>query len=259
MAQTRVVTISHTTGAGGDNIGRRVATGIGFRYVDEEIIQLAAERHGIDAEIVADAERRKGLLDRILGDMAAPPMMLEPTGGMTMLPREAFVTREDVRTLIVDAIKETADRGNVVIVSHAAGIPLTGRRDVLRSATFDNGGRTVETAKPIGYGWRTGPFEHAGIGGFYDLLGPNNYSVEDGSYAKVREATLTYHVGSVRGFGDCTLGLVGRNLFTFTNYSGYDPETGVAGGQTGSGLINQVDAFDFPTLRSYTFSLSTRF
>jgi cytidylate kinase len=150
MAQTRVVTISHATGAGGDNIGRSVAKGLGFRYVDEEIIQLAAERHGIDAEIVADAERRKGLLDRILGDMAAPPMMLEPTGGMTMLPREAFVTREDVRALIVDAIKETADRGNVVIVSHAAGIPLTGRRDVLRvliTASFEPRARRVADAR----------------------------------------------------------------------------------------------------------------
>ena len=149
MAQTRVVTISHATGAGGDNIGRSVAKGLGFRYVDEEIIQLAAERHGIDAEIVADAERRKSLLDRILGDMAAPPMMLEPTGGMTMLPREAFVTREDVRALIVDAIKETADRGNVVIVSHAAGIPLAGRRDVLRvliTASFEPRARRVADA-----------------------------------------------------------------------------------------------------------------
>jgi len=149
MAQTRVVTISHATGAGGDNIGRSVAKGLGFRYVDEEIIQLAAERHGLDAEIVADAERRKGLLDRILGDMAAPPMMLEPTGGMTMLPREAFVTREDVRGLIVDAIKETADRGNVVIVSHAAGIPLAGRRDVLRvliTASFEPRARRVAEA-----------------------------------------------------------------------------------------------------------------
>jgi len=149
MAQTRVVTISHATGAGGENIGRSVAKGLGFRYVDEEIIQLAAERHGVDAELVADAERRKGLLDRILGDMAAPPMMLEPTGGMTMLPPEAFVTRDDVRALIVDAIKETADRGNVVIASHAAGIPLAGRRDVLRvliTASFEPRARRVAEA-----------------------------------------------------------------------------------------------------------------
>ena len=139
MAKTRVVTISHATGAGGDNIGRRVAKGLGFRYVDEEIIQLAAERHGLDAELVADAERRKSLLDRIVNDLAATAM-IDPTGGMIMLPPEAFVTREDLRALIVEAIKETAERGQVVIVSHAAGVPLVGRPDLLRvliTASFE--------------------------------------------------------------------------------------------------------------------------
>ncbi|HYC50112.1 MAG TPA: SusC/RagA family TonB-linked outer membrane protein [Gemmatimonadaceae bacterium] len=127
------------------------------------------------------------------------------------------------------------------------------------SAYFDQGSKTVEGAKPIGYGWRVGGAEGAGTGGFYDVLGPNNYNVEDGSFAKLREISLTYRVGAVRGVGDWTVGLVGRNLMTFTNYSGYDPEVGVVGGQANSGLINQVDAFDFPTLRTYTVSLSTRF
>jgi hypothetical protein len=64
----------------------------------------------------------------------------------------------------------------------------------------------------------------------------------------------------VRGIGgEWTAGVTGRNLYTWTNYSGYDPETGVSGGNTGSGLINQTDAFDFPTLRRFTFTLSTRF
>jgi TonB-linked SusC/RagA family outer membrane protein len=127
------------------------------------------------------------------------------------------------------------------------------------SGYFDQGGQSVETAKPIGYGWRVGGSEGIGTGGFYDLLGPNTYNVEDGSYVKMRELSLTYRVGAVRGIGDWTVGLVGRNLMTFSSYSGYDPEVGVSGGQASSGLINQVDAFDFPTLRSFTFSLSTRF
>ena len=125
---------------------------------------------------------------------------------------------------------------------------------------FDQGSRTVENAKPVGYGWRVGAPEGAGDGGFYDILGPNNYNTEDGSYAKIRELSLTYRIGRVHGVGgDWTLGLIGRNVFTFTKYSGYDPEVGVDGGNAGSGLINQVDAFNFPTLRTYTVSLSTRF
>jgi hypothetical protein len=125
------------------------------------------------------------------------------------------------------------------------------------SANFDTEHKTVETAKPVGYSWRVYP---AGTGGFYDQLSPNNYNVETGSYAKLREVSLTYRLGAVRGVGgDWTLGLVARNLHTFTNYTGYDPEVGGTGGQTGSGLINQIDNFDFPTLRTFTFSVSSRF
>jgi hypothetical protein len=129
----------------------------------------------------------------------------------------------------------------------------------LSSAYFDQGDQTVEVAKPVGYGWRAGSPESSGIGGFYDVLGPNNYVVESGSYAKLRELSLTYKFGKIAGVGDWTLGLVGRNLLKITNYSGMDPEVGVSGGNTGSGLINQTDNFDMPPLRSFTFSISTRF
>jgi TonB-linked SusC/RagA family outer membrane protein len=143
----------------------------------------------------------------------------------------------------------------------------------LSSAHFDQAGATVETAKPLGYSWRGGPSESTGIGGFYDLLEPNNYVLEDASYAKIREISLSYKVGPVRGVGDWNVGLIGRNLFTFTKYTGLDPEVGcgatLAGACGGGGsntqgagnsaFINQVDAFGFPTLRTFTLSLSTRF
>jgi hypothetical protein len=129
-----------------------------------------------------------------------------------------------------------------------------------QSDLFDRDRNDIETAKPIGYGWRVGPPENsAGTGGFYDVLGVNNRTLESGSFAKLREVSLTYKLGPVAGVGDWTLGLVGRNLLTITGYTGYDPETGVSGGSTGSGLINQTDAFGFPNLRTFTFSVSTRF
>ncbi len=129
----------------------------------------------------------------------------------------------------------------------------------LSSAHFDQAGKSVETAKPVGYSWRAGSPESTGTGGFYDLLGPNNYVVESGSYAKLREVSLTYKVGAVGGIGDWTVGVIGRNLLTITGYSGLDPEVGAGAGDTGSSLINQTDAFGFPNLRTLTFSLSTRF
>jgi TonB-linked SusC/RagA family outer membrane protein len=128
------------------------------------------------------------------------------------------------------------------------------------SREFDQAGKTVETAKPVGYSWRCGPpCNAAGTGGFYDALGVNNWSAESGTYAKFREVSLTYRLGPVAGTGDWTLGVIGRNIFTITNYTGFDPEVGVAGGVSGSGLINQIDAFGFPQLRTFTFSVSTRF
>jgi hypothetical protein len=130
----------------------------------------------------------------------------------------------------------------------------------LSSANFDQANKSVETAKPLGYEWRAGPSESTGVGGFYDTLNPNNYNVESGSFAKIREVSLTYHLGAVRSVGDWTVGLVGRNLFTFTHYSGLDPEVGANGGSgSTSALVNSTDAFGFPTLRTFTVSLTSRF
>jgi hypothetical protein len=131
------------------------------------------------------------------------------------------------------------------------------------SAMMDAAGKTVETAKPFGYGWRVGGSENpAGSGGFYDVLGPNNYNVENGSYAKLREVSVAYHIGKLAGTGDWSVSFIGRNLLTITKYTGLDPEVGVSGGgsgTTGSGLVSQVDAFGFPNLRTFTLSLSSRF
>ena len=138
---TRVVTISHTTGAGGEAIGRTVAERLGFRYLDEEIITLAAEKEGVDAELVADTERRKGFFARLFSGLSEGPVDVGVPGSGVMAPDEATAHRsEDLRAVIIEAIHDMARRGQVVIASHAASIPLAGRGDVLRAlvtAPFD--------------------------------------------------------------------------------------------------------------------------
>ena len=131
---TRIVTISHATGAGGDGIGRSVADRLHFRYVDEEIIEVAAKKHGLDASVVADAERRKTLLARILDDLGSAPL-LDPSGTASFVMAETAAPprTEALRAVIIETIRDTAQRGDVVIVSHAAGIPLAGRDDLLRT------------------------------------------------------------------------------------------------------------------------------
>jgi cytidylate kinase len=110
----RVVCISHATGAGGEEVGRLVAEGLGFLYVDDDIVARAAARGGISPADVADAERRKSLVARLLDALAQGNS--EIGGSVAVLGLDA----EDVRALIRETIERTAARGNAVIVAHAA-------------------------------------------------------------------------------------------------------------------------------------------
>lgn len=127
------------------------------------------------------------------------------------------------------------------------------------SKDVDQNGKSVQSAKPISYYYRAPAPDGTGLGGLYDILGPNNFSVEDASYAKLREVLVSYRIGPLFGRGDWTASLVGRNLLTITGYRGFDPEVGIAGGQVNSSAINAIDAFTFPNVRTFTFGLSTRF
>jgi len=133
----------------------------------------------------------------------------------------------------------------------------------------DQTGKDVGDVKPQSYYYRSQE-NPAGIGGLYDVLGaPLSFFTEKASFAKVREVQFTYRVGKVVGFGDWTFGVTGRNLQTWTNYRGFDPEVGLnptpifgfqsAAGSLGSGAITAVDAFSFPNPRTFSFNLSTRF
>jgi len=129
----RVVCISRTTGGGGEAVGRLVAERLGFRYLDDEIVAQAAQKGGLDAAAVADAERRRSTMERFLEE-------LDEAGGAETGGYAGFVswhdlnvlTTEDVRALIRDAVAEAAAQGEVVIVAHAASHLLGARDEVLR-------------------------------------------------------------------------------------------------------------------------------
>ena len=133
---TEVVAISRAIGAEGERIGALVADRLGFRYVDEEIISAAAEKQGVDPAAIADAERRKSVLMRVLegmGQTGAASATATP-GGPMWIPDDSseLVRTHDLRTLIRETVVETAARSDVVIVAHAASFALADRDDVLR-------------------------------------------------------------------------------------------------------------------------------
>jgi hypothetical protein len=122
----------------------------------------------------------------------------------------------------------------------------------------DQDGRSVQTAKPMGFYWRAPQPEHgSGVGGLYDVLGSNNQTVQKGSYTKLREVSASYQLGAIRGVGDFSLTLVGRNLYTITDFLGWDPEVG--GSALGSSAFGATAAFDYPQTRQFTFTIGTRF
>jgi cytidylate kinase len=132
--KTRIVTISHAWGAGGESLGRAIADRLGFRYVNEEVITVVADKHGLEASMVADVERRRGFLARIAGDLGGVATIAATSegGGILVSDVSALTKRDDMRALILEAIEDIAERGNCVIVAHAASIPLAGRDDLLR-------------------------------------------------------------------------------------------------------------------------------
>ncbi|MEO6684084.1 MAG: outer membrane beta-barrel protein, partial [Ginsengibacter sp.] len=94
--------------------------------------------------------------------------------------------------------------------------------------------------------------------GMYGANDPNSYWVEDGSYLKLREVAVGYTFPSsiVNVFKGAVKGIsakvIGRNLLTVTNYSGYDPEVG--------SLRQPYDGIYMnPNYRNVAFSLSLDF
>lgn len=76
--------------------------------------------------------------------------------------------------------------------------------------------------------------------------------VEDGSFVKLRELSLSYSIKPKKNFENIEVSLIGRNLLSFDNYSGWDPEINTPGQSNG------VRGFDFagvPIPRSYMLSL----
>jgi cytidylate kinase len=135
-----VVCISRTTAAGGEDVGQAVAQRLGFRYVDEQIIRRAAQQAQVEPGLVAKAEHRQPLLQRLLEKM---PRGAEVAGIVTLatgVAVDAFVPPSaapradaaDLRAMIQAAIHEVAGAGQAVIVAHAASMALANTEGVLR-------------------------------------------------------------------------------------------------------------------------------
>lgn len=190
----------------------------------------------------------------ILRDSTATPLFAPLGNGMPDF-RVGFSQNVSYKRFTVYALVDAAIGQEVWNIAHHWSLGDFMTTDQVQA------GKTVENAKPIGYWWRRGPgvAGSSGVGGFYDVLGPNRHSVESGSYTKLREVSVGYHMGQVGGVGDWTFGVVGRNLYTWTDFRGFDPEVGITGQQLNSAALTAVAGYRFPNLRNFTFRIGTTF
>ena len=124
-----------------------------------------------------------------------------------------------------------------------------------------------------------------GSNGLYNVNVNNNHFVEDGSFFMLREAALSLDLGPravqsifgnfIEGF---RLSVIGRNLFTITDYTGFHPDV-TSSPRTENTLSNRVqdargsdsrtpngdpslflvDGFNYPLARTFTFRLELTF
>ena len=104
----------------------------------------------------------------------------------------------------------------------------------------------------------------------YNATGSNSHFVEDGTYIKLRELSLSYSFNrsQLSGlFGNVlnrvSISAIGRNLLTITDYTGFDPEVGTlfsSGGGVGTdATLYRVDNFSYPNFRTITGRLEIQF
>ena len=116
-----------------------------------------------------------------------------------------------------------------------------------RSEDTDQAGRSEEVMKTTDY--------------YTTLYGGNLINsrfVESGSFMKLREFSVrwripTDYLGPLQSVGlrNLTVFGVGRNLFTFSDYKGYDPEVGSP--------LQRFDDYAYPQFRTLTVGAEIRF
>jgi len=145
------------------------------------------------------------------------------------------------------------------------GNRLTFMKDLELYFLFDwkqGGDKYNQTKQYLYFNWRHQDQEAFSASGHHpefsvaanSLYNGNNFAshfVEDATYLKLRELSLSYtlpssRLGMGKWFDDAKISLIGRNLFTVTNYTGWDPE-------------GAWEQFPYPLYRTISGKLRLRF
>jgi TonB-linked SusC/RagA family outer membrane protein len=94
-------------------------------------------------------------------------------------------------------------------------------------------------------------------GYIFAVYNTQEFRIDNGSFVKLRETALTYTLPTFsQHVQNLNLALVGRNLYSWDNYNGFDPETSAGGA---SDLLRGIDFGNVPIPRTYQLRLSANF
>jgi hypothetical protein len=135
--------------------------------------------------------------------------------------------------------------------------------------TGGQGGESIDLDKAVTIQGKTGSFVNY-YNSIYNVGLPVSPFIENGSYIRLKDLSvgydLTRYVAGTKAIKRLTITASGRNLLTFTKYSGLDPENVGAFDEQGNNLAGQrigaftgVDYYGTPNLRSYQFAVNVGF
>jgi hypothetical protein len=149
--------------------------------------------------------------------------------------------------------KDTEGRAACSVV--AGALTCTGNEHAFGEADFYPGtyfGPGAGVKFPVGENW----YRTSGLAAC-PFTGYDEPCIEDAGYVKLREISLAYTfdqawVGRTLGLSSLDVRVSGRNLKTWTRYTGLDPETSVGGSST---RVGGQDYFNLPLTRSFVFTV----
>jgi cytidylate kinase len=132
-----VITISRQFGAGGKTIGKKVADKLNYTFIDEDIVQIIAEKAKVSPGWVESVEKEAGgRLSRIVSRMVSKPLV-----DKVLKHEYGYIDEQIYIDYLVVLIAQMAEEGNVVFLDRGSQYILNDHPDafhVLLINTLDN-------------------------------------------------------------------------------------------------------------------------
>lgn len=120
-----VITISRQFGAGGKTIGKMVADKLGYTFVDEDIIQIIAEKAKVSPGWVESVEKEAGgRLSRIVTRMVSKPLVEK-----VLKDEYGYIDEQIYIDYLVVIIAQMAEEGDVVFLDRGSQYILNDHPD----------------------------------------------------------------------------------------------------------------------------------